>query len=314
VTRAGLVLTVVLAPLALAAAEPAAPPTQPAMTPRPSETRRRDEGWSVRLSQWTVFDSNIDHEAVATRDLGMVLGAELGWKGGVRRSRIQLVYDLAGHRYRTTDEWDRMSHHALASFEPRVSRWLGLETIGDVSLNGTSEDRELGDQYQLVQRLEPRLARGTTIRLDGSLRLKRYEDDRQRNATNRYLEAELRQRLGGARLEMGSRFEINDAVGARNRYARWTHRASLRLPTGRRNELELAMKFRLQSYPHRLVEVGGEDVPRQDRRLIPSLTWAIGLWEALRLRLAYEFDQRTSNDPEKDFAAHRAGLELSVGW
>lgn len=307
-----LALLALLMPLTGAAAEPAAAPRRPA--PSRSESVPGGEGWSVELSHWTVFDSNIDHELLATRDVGMVFGIGLGWKGRTRRSRIELDYGLAGHRYRTTDAWNRVSHHVLASFQPRGVRWLGLETVGEVSLKGSTEDRELGNQYQLVQRLEPRLARGTSIRLDGALRLKRYAEDGQRNATNRYLEAELRQRLGGARLDLGSRREINDAVGARNRYTRWIHQAALRLSMGGGDELELAMKVKSQRYPERLVKVNGVSVPRQDQRLVPSLSWAFGLTDRLGLRLEYKFERRTSNDPGKEFAAHLVALGFTCRW
>lgn len=285
-----------------------ASPAPPA--PPPDERRL-----AIHFGQATVGDSNIDHDFEARPDVGVVLAAGLSWRNRVARPTVELAYEAAFHRYHESPKWNRTSHHALGVFEVPLGRRLRLHTTADASLRGTSEDRETADQYALVPRLELRLARPVAVRLDGAARLKRYPaPDRDRDALNTYGSAELRLRAGPARIELGSRYETNDARSDRYDFVRWTHDVALSVGLGRRDNLGLEMRYRDQHYPRRLVNTPGGRAARHDVRWIPTVSWEHRFEGPLALGVDYKYERRNSNDPDKAFRAHLVSLSFTYRW
>jgi hypothetical protein len=280
----------------------------PGPTPRPGP-----RWWSIRFAQASVFDSNIEHDPESRQDLGIVAAAAVSLRSSRARSALTLNYEAARHQYRASDQWRRTSHQVDVTFERRLTSRLSAETLGELSFKGSSEDRELGDQYSLLQRTEYRVTHGVAIRLYGALRAKRY-DETVRNAANRYLGADLKLRLRATRLVLGSRYEVNDVREDRFDYVRWTHAAELTAALGRQDTLSLELKYRPQRYPARFIEVDDEDVPRRDGRWIRSVSWVHAFTPPLSLRTDYRFEQRSSNDEEKRFRAHLLGVALIWFW
>jgi len=273
--------------------------------PAPAGEGPLDRRWSLRLGQSSVYDTNVDQIHAARSDYGFVLLGGAAWRNRLSRPSLEVTYEAALHRYRDSPRWDRVSQRAEVDFEKRLSKRWSTETKGEMSLKGSSEDRELGDWYTLKQRVNFRLTRGVGLRLHGMGRLKRYPPpEGDRDARNAYAGVELRLRLGAARLDLGSRREINDARTERNDYSRWVHEGQLLAALGRRSELALDGRFYDQRYPHRTVRVGSQREVRQDQRLIASLSLSHRLGEALAVELAYTYAGRQSNDADKEFGAH----------
>jgi hypothetical protein len=271
--------------------------------------------WSIHLNVANVFDSNIDHDERGLDAYGMAGGMGLRFQTSAARPLFRLEYEVAGHLYKHTDRWDRVSHHLSTVIERRLGRRLSIETLGEVSLKGSSEDRELSDQYILEPQVEYRLTRSHKLTLYGAYRLKRYDDSADRDATNRYLGIELRQRASSrGQWEAGYRYETNRSRGLRSRYLRQTYKVEYSHQLTGQDMLALEVKHRRQRYRHRFAEIGDLEVPRQDRRWIPSLSWVHQIAPNIDVRLGYTFETRLSNDPEKNFRAHFTTLSFTRRW
>jgi hypothetical protein len=268
--------------------------------------------WSLEAGQSGVYDSNIDHDTPARADYGVVFMGAAAWQNRLARPSLSLRYEAALHRYADSPRWNRLSQRGEASFEKRLSKRWTSETRGEVSLKGSSEDRELSNQYTLLQEVYFRVLRGLELRAYGQARLKRYPaPDQDRDATNTYAGTALRARLGPARLEVGSRYEDNAARADRRDYQRWVHAAELAAPLGGRDVLDVELKLYDQQYPSRPVGDGpAEGHPRLDRRLVASVAWAHRFREDLGFEVEYKHDRRTSNEPDKGFDAHQVGLSF----
>jgi hypothetical protein len=145
------------------------------------------------------------------------------------------------------------------------------------------------------------------------VRLRRYEADPGRDATNRYVGVELVSRpRRGPRWDLGLRVEDNATRDPRRAYDRYTAYGEWNHPLTRRNRLDAELKMRLQRYPNRLVDVArGPDVPREDVRWEPSVSWVRQVPRG-EIRVAYAYEQRTSNDPDRDYRAHAITVSVTA--
>lgn len=293
---------------------------------RPKQTQTAEAGAGPRRRLWfyasvsSIFDSNIDHDAEDVRSFGLVPSVGVHFQNSLEKPALQLDYETGFHSYTNSSRWDRVSHKARASFERRLRPWLASETVGEVTIKGSSEDRELSNQYVLGQEFELRAGGGRRFKAFGAYRLKRYGDDPGRNAIDPYVGGAFAQRLAGGRsLELSYRYDKNRSQGARNRYVRWTYGAEFRTPFARPDALlTIEARYRPQLYA-RTVEVEDEDgddrdVPRRDRRLVVGATWQRPLNDNLTLGLGYRYEARRSNDPDKNFNSHLAGATFTYRW
>lgn len=263
----------------------------------------------------TIFDTNINHNEESLDAYGMMVGAGIGFRNDPRKPTLELQYQAGFHRYANTNQWDRLSHFARAAWERRLSRRVAFEAVGEGSIKGSTEDRELSNQLSLSPRLEYRITSAWRVRAFGAWRLKRYPDSADRNATNRYGGLELARRGPGIRWSAGGRYEVNAAESSRQRYLRWTWFGDLSTPIGRWNRLEVEMRYRRQRYPFRLVDVkGGPDVPRFDVRIEPEITWVHLIDADLEVRAGYAFAGRDSNDARRDYRSHQVIASLLQRW
>ena len=290
-----------------------ATPQQPA--PPPVRTPAGDRPLTLFTSAASVFDTNINHDDEdALESLGMVLAAGARFRDDPRDPIVDVTYTMGFHRYLRTDQWDRLSHHVRAVVEAELSGPWTFATVGEVSLKGTSEDRELSDQYLINPRLDYRFGERHRVRLYGALRAKRYDEDLLRNATNRYAGAEVQFRsTDGKRVEVGGRLEGNDAVGPRNDYSRYTYYTEFLAPVSPRDQIELELTVRTQQYLTRRVE-NSSRLLRRDRRWIPSFAWVRALTPDADLEVGYRLESRTSNDPDKTFHAHLFSVSVLRRW
>lgn len=267
--------------------------------------------WSVTASASSVFDSNINRDEESLDSYGTVAGTLVQYQNRFGPHRLNLEYEAAAHQYTGTDRWDRVSQRLRAAFRRDLSdRWY-VEGISEISLKGSSEDRNIGNHYILEPRLTYRIDDDTDLRLNGAARLRRFEEEPEQNALNRYVGAEFTQEADGDReWEVEARYEINGAENERRRYRRWTWRTAFATPVSSRDHLQLELRIRTRRFTHRLVEIEDEDVLREDHRWTPFVQWTRQFPAGLGLVLQYEYETRASNDPEQAYRGHQVGLSL----
>ena len=290
------------------------PTVSQSVLPEPSSPGSPDDGsawlrpFSFFVSTTGVYESNINHDENPVRDYGAVYGVGTHFE----TDTVEVEYEVASHNYQNTDRWDRISHSLTSSYDQKFSKKLSMEAVGEVALRGSSEDRELGDQYVFEPRIHYRISPSNRLRLYGAYRLRRYDENPERDATNRYVGAEFRQRLGRSALDVGYRWERNVADGPRFTYDRQTYSAQLSTPlAGGLHRLGMEVRYRPQQYAHRFVsDRHPEEGLRRDRRWIVSLGGSFALGRNFELLPGYRFETRSSNDPDKKFDSHAAYVGL----
>ncbi len=268
-----------------------------------------------------MFDSNINHDQDDIDDYGAVGGIGVYYRNKAKNPNFEFEYEIGRQEYKNTSMWDRTSHNLRAWSENKLGKKWISDTTGEISLKGSTEDRELTNRYSVSQFFQYRLNNQNRFNFGGAYRLKRYdkEADKQRNSTNPYLETGYERRFKGNRkLEFSYRYEENHARNERFDYIRRTYGAEYVTPLLKKGRLDLEARYRPQTYA-RLVEIelpnGKEiDVPRRDKRWIYSADYRYQLSPALELGLIYKYEQRTSNDPDRNFKAHAAGVVLTYRW
>ncbi len=261
-----------------------------------------------------VAESNIEHEDVPVAAVGGVVGMGFFFQDQAVRPWIELRYEAAGHRYSIRNRWNRVSHDAQLALSARPTRRLAFRTEGNVTLKGSSEDRDLGDQYTLSEELEWRPPSGTRLRLRGTTRLRRFGGDGSRDAVNRYLDVEVRQQLiRSVRWSVGGRVERNDSESDRHDYDRWTLRSEMEF-RGPFGEVSVEGKYRPKHYRSRVVDELPDNPFRRDQQRQLQVEWTLYPWRALGITMTYEFENRRSNDPDKPYVAHQFGLSFIRSW
>lgn len=275
--------------------------------------------WSLSLGMASVYESNLDHDSAATPAYGAVVAAGVAYQRPLGGGSWMADYEAALHRYALSStqnsEWNRLSQLFESVFERRIGKRWDVETRGEVSLHGSStDDRELFNQYALEPRAELRLNSRDRVRFVAAYRVRQYDTASSRNVVAPYAGAEFRQKFEGGRAwNMGLRYEHFDANAARYSFNRWLYAFGYDTPLGARDRLELDLKFRSQSYTERIITTAaGLDELRHDSRWFPSAALIHAIRPGLNLRIDYQGEGRDSNDPDKDFQAHR--LVLGANW
>ncbi len=270
---------------------------------------------SVFLTTTGMYDSNIDHDAADQDTYGGAVGLGLSLERDGGRHAVEAQYEVAGHRYSTSDRWNRVSQQFEGAYTLRAARWLRLRTGIEASIKGNSEDRDLGNQYAFKPRLELRPTGRTAIRFTGAYRLKQDERDPESDAVNTYLAVDLRQRYpAGGEMTLGVRRESNRSVGLDNRYLRTLYSLELSSPTAASHVLSFGLNFRAQRYRYRTVAVDGRTLLRRDHRVTAGLEYTHRVGFATEVTLGYEFEARGSNDPRKEYVAHQMSFAVRRRW
>jgi hypothetical protein len=284
-------------------------------TPRPaseSVTKARRFWFFGTLSN--VFDSNIEQEPQGLRSSGYVAGMGFHFQNSTEKPSFAIEYEAGLHRYTNTDKWNRVSHSLTTSYKRHLfGRWYA-RTTGELALRGSSEDRELNNQYLLGQQIEYRPT--ANIRLIGfaAYRLKRDPLDPGKNSIDPYIGAKFVQRLRGERKwELGYRNDHNRSWDARNRYVRWSYGAQFETPLFQRDRLTFEASYRPRLFA-RTVKVDGARVPRRDQRWGFGVLWERPLNQRVTMGVFYRFEKRLSNNPEKRYNEHQPGLHFTYRW
>jgi hypothetical protein len=292
---------------------------KPASAGDPEPASGEGKRWAFYLTFSGVTDSNINHDLNDLDDVGMVAGAGVYFRNRPERPTFEFNYEVGRHAYKNTDRWDRTSHILRVNSERRLRRWLTSDTAGEISLKGSTEDRELADRYTMSQDFQFRFSSRYRFNAGAAYRIKRYDDDPGRNAINPYFEGGPELRFNKARTKVAAsyRYETNRTWNQRFRYIRWTYGVELATPLAKKDRLAVELLYRPQKYA-RLIEIErpGPDLiaPRFDRRWILSAEWKRPVWRDLELGLVYKYETRNSNDPDRNFDAHAAGATFTYRW
>lgn len=320
--------------LALATALPAdaqvsSPPRKPPVIPRPvvkpgspgsptQDTSRAAKAWRpyrFALFNSQVYDTNIDRDKLdPIPSYGFVFGGVARYQSAEVRPGMSVVYELARHSYTRSEQFDRVSHNLSAVASRGLTQRLSAELIAEAALKGSSEDRDVGDQYIFLPRLNYRLDDARRLRLYGAYRIRRYDIDADRDAVNRYVGTELRSDVSDeARLALGFRYETNSARAARRSYSRRTYDITYTRNMGNDDYVLAEVRYRSQRYDQRPIDED-DDNPRHDHRVAPTLEWVHRFGRGLSAIANYTFENRTSNDPDNGYRDHVFALTARFDW
>jgi hypothetical protein len=292
------------------------PEIQPKMVqkslPEPEPWRRR-LWFTATLA--TIFDTNINHDPQDVNSFGLVPSLAVHFQNNVEKPSFEIEYEVAAHNYTNSEQWDRVSHNLVMSYRRHLFGGWSTRTETEVTLKGSSEDRELNNQYLLGQQLEYRIHRNSRLQFAGAYRIKRDPVDSGSNAIDPYAGVRFIQRIAGdRRLALSYRYDKNRSWDPKNRYIRWAYEAEFTTPiVDHRNRLSLDFTYKPRLYG-RTVKVEGERVPRRDARWIFETQFERELRADLRMVFVYRYERRDSNDPDKDFQANQAGVALTYRW
>lgn len=299
--------------------------TKAAAAKKKSLSRSQTEEAKVRAPRrvWltmtltSVFDSNIDDDEKGLNSFGLVPSVGLHFQNDAEKPSFEADYEVGFHRYTNNEKYDRLSQNLTASYRRQLSRKWQARTTGEISLKGSSEDRDINNQFVLEQQLQYRFNPSNRLRLFGAYRLKRYPlEDIGKNAVDPYIGARFEQQLkGGRSWEILYRYDKNRSQDPKDRYVRRTFGAQFTTPLLRKRQdlLTIDLRYAPRLYA-RQVKVDGERVPRQDRRWALDVLYERPLSQDIRWGLNYSFEMRNSNDPEKNFNSHQFSVTFAFNW
>ncbi len=267
------------------------------------------------MSLESVFDTNITHDEQQVSAFGLVPSLGFHFRDNAEKPSFEADYEVALHRYNNTDEFDRVSHNLTALYRRQLAKRLYSKTTAEMSLKGSSEDREINNNYILEQQLQYRFTTNTRFAGFAAYRLKRYSiPDQDSNSIDSYAGAKIEQRFrGDRRLELKYRYDHNRAWDPRNNYIRRTYALEFQTPLScwRRDSLITEFRYSPRHYQNRLTRVDGIRVPRRDNRWVYEVSYERLLRPNLSMAVDYQFEKRDSNDVDKRFTSHAFGLRFT---
>jgi hypothetical protein len=277
------------------------------------------EAWRRRL--WftatlaTSLDTNVNHDPVGVTSYGLVPSLGVHLQNSVEKPSFEIEYEVAAHNYTNSEEWDRVSQNLVVSYRKHLFGGWSTRTESEITLKGSSEDRELNNQYLLGQQLEYRINPNSRLQFVAAYRVKRDPLDSGSNAIDPYAGIRFIHKLpGDKRLALSYRYDKNRSWDPKNRYIRWAYETEFATPIAdRRTRLSFDLTYKPRLYG-RTVKVDGERVPRRDERWIFETRVERVLRSDLLVGFVYRFERRDSNDPEKDFKSNQAGVALTYRW
>jgi len=260
-----------------------------------------------------LFDSNIDQDQKNLKSFGLVRSFGISYRNNPKRPSFQFDYELGWQNYTNSDKWDRRTQLFVASYERRLAKRLSLETEGTVSLKGSTEDRELADQYVLEEQIKYRFNRSNRFKAYGAYRIKRYDDDPLRNAINPYIGAKYQLLTGKRSWTVGYRYDTSRPINPRGRYIRWTYSGEFSTPLSREGLLTVGVRYQPKLYA-RLIKSGQTRVPRFDQKWTWSAAWGREMSKNFAFGWFFTFETQNSNQIDKQFKATQVGARVRYQW
>ena len=266
----------------------------------------------LRLGLKSVYDSNIDHDLADVDSYGFMGRLEGTLRTHSKPPYVWLGY-LGGYQtFSSSTMWDRWEHQVELGTRISFARAWSLVASGEYDNRASTEDREIVNQFTVSPQLrydETRFG----ARAYGSYRKRRNSETPAYGENIWMAGGELRTnpwRRGVLRL--GYRHEDATSYTPKRSYTRDRVQLIQETRVGRRHAFLLRGEHQWRKYPLDSVDVGDTEVSRQDRSWIASASWTWALPSRQDIVLDYEFQKRTSNDPEEAYTAHR--VELGVRW
>jgi len=280
--------------------------------------RARRRFW-ISMSLASVFDTNITHDEQEVSAFGLVPSLGFHYRNNPERPSLEVDYEVGLHRYTNTDEFNRVSHNFSTVYRKQLAKRLYSKTTTEISLKGSSEDRDVNNNYVLEQQLQYRFTSNTRLAGFAAYRMKRYPLlDADSNAIDSYAGAKIEQRFrGDRRLELTYRYDHNRAWDPRNNYFRRTYSLEFETPLSlkRRDALSAEFRYSPRTYQTRLTKVNGVRVPRHDDRWVFDVIYERLIGSSMAMAFEYEFEKRNSNDLDKLFSSHAFALTFTFdGW
>ena len=279
------------------------------------EQEKLHRRWWVSMSLATVYDTNITHDEQLVGSFGLVPSFGFHFRDNAERPSFEADYEVALHRYNHTDEFDRVSHNMTAVYRKQLAKRFYSKTTTEISLKGSSEDREINNNYVLEQQLQYRLPFNTRVAGFAAYRLKRYPlIEQDSNSIDSYAGAKVEQRFSGdRRVELTYRYDHNRAWDPRNNYIRRTYSLEFETPLSLRRREILTAEFRYapRTYQNRTTRVDVVRVPRHDDRWVFGIVYERLIRPDLSMALEYQFEKRNSNDIDKRFNSNMFGLRFN---
>ncbi|HJZ11601.1 MAG TPA: hypothetical protein VJ521_05600 [Acidobacteriota bacterium] len=298
--------------------------TNPGLTPEIARTRpetaKPHQKWSIFTNVYNGYDTNIDHDEESIDSMGFVYGGGVKYRNKVKDPTFWISYEIANHHYTNTDKWDRVSQSILTVYTIDLSKRFAVQNQGEISFKGSSEDRELSDNFVFRPMLVYQMTDSDRLNFFVAQRFKRFDDvQNSRDANNRFLGFGYEREFGKHEIEFVYKYEKNNAETDRSDYVRSTYTAEYKMPFPYNSVAAFEFKVRPTRFFHRFAEIevnNGRDleVPRRDIKYNISVELAIPLGNHLELMPAYEFEWRTSNDEEEFYKAHLPAITLNYVW
>lgn len=267
----------------------------------------------VRLDLYSVYESNIDREVIPTEDYGLKAGGLFRVQSQPRDPLAYLEYRGIFQAYANTDDWDRISHRFRAGMGGEPVKNLELGIYGDLNTRTANEDQQLVNQFTVSPSIALFGPRSLGAQVYGAYRVRDFINVAGEDEIIRYVGVEGQTRLWmSARLTAGYRYEEADSQLPSESYFRRRVEGELEQYIGRWDRLRLSIQYRVREYPHDIVDSDAGEVSREDRRWIPGVRWTHRLIGGQQIQLDYQYQSRTSNDPDKEYEAHR--LTLAFRW
>src|SRR4029079_5783406 len=106
---------------------------------------RRQRRFGASASPSTFFDSTVEHDERRLRSFGLVPSLGFHFRDNPEKPSFEAEYEVGFHRYTRTDSFDRVSQYLTAAYRRRLPRGFSSRTTGEVSLKGSSEDRDVNN-------------------------------------------------------------------------------------------------------------------------------------------------------------------------
>jgi len=258
-----------------------------------------------------LYDTNFELTQVPLEGPGLLadVRAHLRTSSGLPFARVEYRGQL--RQFKASERWNRDSHMVQTVLERRLGP-LGMEGIGVWQTSSQTEDRELADVYSVSPRVTLR-ARSMRVRAFGRYWTRQFRFDQEREETIRTVGGDLGWRIFRVTdWNVGFRREEAESDRPSWRFESESVSAYCRIQLGRHTALTVEASRSERSYPERLLESEGKAMPVEELRLAHAAYLQLGPWLGPQLRLGYEYELRTSNDPQRGLDAHRASLALRV--
>jgi hypothetical protein len=271
----------------------------------------------LSMSLSSVYDSNINHDEESLNSFGIVPSFGMHFRDNAEKPSFEADYEVALHRYTKTNEYNRVSHDLSTAYRRQLGRKLQSKTTGEISLKGSSEDRDVNNQYLLEQQMQYRFNPANRVRVFGAYRVKRYPFvDSAKNAIDPYFGARFDQKLKGERgWGVSYRYDKNRSQGPKDRYVRWTYDAQFNTPLFKEHHDQLTVDLRYAPRLYaRQIKVDRVSMPRRDGRWVLDVLYERPLRQDVQMGLNYRYETRHSNDPDKNFNSHLLGVTFAFNW